>query len=63
MDELITRLVDHTGVTRAVAEKAVGIIFNFLLKEGPTETVQGLIVGRHGSGRLPMGGLADGESE
>lgn len=60
MDELITRLVDHTGVTRAVAEKAVGIIFNFLLKEGPTETVQGLIDQLPGAAALAQSSAASG---
>lgn len=43
MDELVDRLVASTGVERAVAEKAVGIILAFLLKEGPSDKVQALI--------------------
>ncbi len=43
MDELVGRLVANVGVERAVAEKAVGIILAFLLKEGPTDKVQALI--------------------
>jgi hypothetical protein len=43
MDELIGRLVDRVGVDRATGERAVGIILQFLLKEGPTENVQALI--------------------
>ncbi|HVY59276.1 MAG TPA: DUF2267 domain-containing protein [Xanthobacteraceae bacterium] len=43
MDELIDRIVASVGVERAVAERAVGIILDFLSKEGPAETVQGLI--------------------
>ncbi len=43
MDELVDRIVARVGVDRAVAEKAVGIIFNFLSKEGPTEKVQVLL--------------------
>lgn len=43
MDELVDRLVASTGVDRAVAEKAVGIILAFLLKEGPADKVQALI--------------------
>jgi hypothetical protein len=43
MDELIGRLVANVGVDRAAAEKAVGIILNFLRKEGPAEKVQALI--------------------
>jgi hypothetical protein len=43
MDELVDRLVANVGVERAVAEKAVGIILAFLLKEGPPDKVQALI--------------------
>lgn len=43
MNELLDRLVAKTGVDRAVAEKAVGIILAFLLKEGPPDKVQALI--------------------
>jgi hypothetical protein len=43
MDELVGRLVASVGVDRTVAEKAVGIILAFLLKEGPTDKVQSLI--------------------
>ena len=43
MDELLDRLVDNVGVDRGVAEKAVGIILAFLLREGPSDRVQALI--------------------
>src|SRR6478736_4612274 len=43
MDEIVDRLVASVGVDRAVAEKAVGIILAFLLKEGPSDKVQALI--------------------
>jgi hypothetical protein len=43
MDELIGRLVANVGVDRTAAEKAVGIILQFLLKEGPAGKVQALI--------------------
>ena len=43
MDELIARLVAKVGVDRTAAEKAVGIIFEFLHKEGPADKVQALI--------------------
>lgn len=43
MDELLDRLVGKVGVDRVVAEKAVGIILAFLLKEGPADKVQTLI--------------------
>lgn len=43
MDELIERLVASAGIDRAMAEKAIGIIFDFLLKDGPTATVQAML--------------------
>lgn len=43
MDELIARLVANVGVDQDAAEKAVGIIFEFLLKEGPPDKVQALL--------------------
>jgi hypothetical protein len=43
MDELVERLVAKVGVERGAAEKAVGIILDFLRKEGPTDKVQALI--------------------
>jgi hypothetical protein len=43
MDELVGRLVANVGIAQAVAEKSVGIILAFLLKEGPTDKVQALI--------------------
>jgi hypothetical protein len=43
MDELIDRIVAHVGVDRSVAEKAVAIILDFLLKEGPSDKVQKLV--------------------
>lgn len=43
MDELLDRLVANTGISRDVAEKAVGIILNFLVKEGPADSVRALM--------------------
>jgi hypothetical protein len=43
MEELIARLVANVGVDQATAEKAVGIILDFLRKEGPPDKVQELI--------------------
>ena len=43
MDELIARLVANVGVDRPAAEKAVGIILEFLRAEGPADTVKALI--------------------
>jgi hypothetical protein len=43
MDELILRLVADVGLDKAAAEKSVGIILDFLVREGPPEKVQPLI--------------------
>jgi len=43
MDELIGRLVTDVGIDRATAETAVGIILDFLAKEGPADKVQPLL--------------------
>ena len=40
MEELIARLVANVGVDRTAAEKSVGIILDFLSKEGPPERVR-----------------------
>ena len=43
MNELIDGLAAKAGIDSAVAEKAVGIILNFLRNEGPSDKVQALI--------------------
>lgn len=43
MDELIGRLVANVGVTPTAAEQSIGIILDFLKKEGPPEQVQALL--------------------
>jgi hypothetical protein len=43
MDELIARLVADIGIDRSAAEKAVGIILDFLVREGPADKVQPLL--------------------
>ena len=68
MDELVGRLVANVGVDRGTAEKAVGIILDFLRKEGPPDKVQALIdrlpgvealLAQHleSGGTFPMGGI------
>jgi hypothetical protein len=68
MDELVGRLVANIGVDRGAAEKAVGIILDFLRKEGPPDKVQALIdrlpgvealLAQHSEsgGAFPMGGI------
>jgi hypothetical protein len=67
MDELVGRLVADIGIDRAAAEKAVGIILAFLVKEGPADKVQpllaklpgaeALIANAKGNGGGMMGGV------
>ena len=60
MDELVGRLVAELGIDREVAEKAVGIILAFLVKEGPADKVQPLLDGMPGAAeaaaQAPAGG-------
>src|ERR1700686_3065608 len=43
MDELVDRIVAKVGVDRTGAGKSVGIIFDSLSREGPTEKVHPLL--------------------
>lgn len=43
MDELVGHLVADVGVDRTAAEKAVGIILDFLATEGPPDKVQSFL--------------------
>jgi hypothetical protein len=43
MDELVDRLVANVGVSRTAAEQSIGIILDFLKKEGPADKVQALL--------------------
>jgi len=43
MDELIARLVADVGIDRTAAERAVGIILDFLVKEAPAEKIKPLL--------------------
>jgi hypothetical protein len=52
MDELVDRVVGNVGIARPVAERAVGIILDFLATEGPADTVKTLLE------RLPGGAEA-----
>jgi hypothetical protein len=60
MDELIGRLVAETGVDRVAAEKAVGIIFDFLVKEGPADKVQPLLAKLPGAETLMQKAAEEG---
>lgn len=60
MNELIARLVANVGIDQAAAEKSVGIILDFLKKEGPPDKVQTLIDKLPGAEALMAAQAADG---
>ncbi len=60
MTELVDRIVARVDVDRAVAEKAVGIILDFLSKEGPADKVQDLLAHLPGHDALIAQARADG---
>lgn len=52
MEELIGRIVANVGIDAGVAEKSVGIILEFLVKEGPADKVQAMITAMPGADAL-----------
>ena len=60
MDELIGRLVADVGVDRAAAETAVGIVLDFLAKEGPADKMQLLVAKLPGAEALMQKAAAEG---
>ena len=62
MEDLIGRLVATTGLERQQAERAIGIILDFLLKEGPTEKVQELVDRMPGAAGLVEAERARGDA-
>ena len=60
MDELIGRLVADVGIDRATAEMAVGIILDFLVKEGPADKVQPLLAKLPGAEALIQKAASEG---
>jgi hypothetical protein len=49
MDVLLNRITQATGLDAAKAETAVGLILQFLVKEGPKEEVEQLIAAMPGA--------------
>jgi len=56
MEELVARLVANVGVDQATAEKSIGIILDFLHKEGPADKLEAQQAADTGGG-FGMGGL------
>jgi hypothetical protein len=60
MDELIDHLVAETGLNRATVETAVGIILDFLVKEGPSDKMQLLLAKLPGAEPLMQKAASEG---
>jgi hypothetical protein len=60
MDELIGRLVANVGVDRNAAETAVGIILDFLAKEGPADKVKLVVAKLPGAEALMQKAASEG---
>jgi hypothetical protein len=59
MDELIGRLVADLGIERTAAEKAVGIVLDFLAKEAPADKIQPLLTHLPGAEELMQQAAAE----
>ena len=57
MDELVERVSTSAGIEPEAAQKAIGLILNFLLKEGPEDQVNKMIDAIPGA-RTAMSGAA-----
>jgi hypothetical protein len=60
MDELVDQVVGNVGIDRPVAERAVGIILDFLAAEGPTDTVHSLLERLPGAAEAVASARAEG---
>jgi hypothetical protein len=63
MEELIARLTADVGIDRPAAEKAVGIIFDFLAKEGPADKVQPLLAKLPGAEAVMQQAVSEGSGD
>jgi hypothetical protein len=61
MDELVGRLVSDVGVDKGAAATAVGIILDFLSKEGPADKMQLLLAKLPGAEALAESGGRRGQ--
>lgn len=60
MDELVDQVVGNVGVARPVAERAVGIILDFLATEGAPDAVKCLLERLPGSAEAAAAAHAEG---
>jgi hypothetical protein len=61
MDELVEHIVGTVGIDRGIAEKAVGIILDFLIKEGSEGAVNELLTALPGARKAAAAAGAGGE--
>jgi hypothetical protein len=61
MSELVERVATQVGLDKAVAEKAIGIMLDFLAKEGPQDKVQALLAKLPGADALLAAGRGEGD--
>lgn len=52
MNELVSKVADHVGIEPDVASKAIGMMLNFLQKEGDDEAVSAMIAAIPGAEEL-----------
>jgi hypothetical protein len=62
MDAFIKRVVADFGVDQPTVEKALGIILDFLAKEGPADKVQPLLAKLPGAQALMQKAASDGDA-
>ncbi|MFC7399653.1 DUF2267 domain-containing protein [Chelatococcus sp. GCM10030263] len=58
MDELVTLISQKVGIDAALAQRAIGIILDFLQREGPTDEVNALIAALPGADQAIAGAQA-----
>jgi hypothetical protein len=63
MEELVARLTADVGIDRTAAEKAVGIIFDFLAKEGPADKVRPLLAKLPGAEAVMQKAASEGNGD
>ena len=60
MEELLVRVTEATGLDAETATRAIGIILNFLRKEGPPAEVDQLLASMPGAASAMVAGAGEG---
>jgi hypothetical protein len=63
MEEMVDQVVGNVGIDRAIAQRAVGIILDFLATEGPDDKVQALLGHLPGATEAIASARAEGGGE